>query len=105
MPKVWAQGDVVLIEESLPDDAAEVPGHDGVLAYGEATGHSHRIAPNQARFFRSEKGLYFHALNDIPGIIHEDHPGGGTIPQGTVVRYYVQREADWLLEANRRVAD
>lgn len=105
-PRVWSQGDVVLLEAVLPDDAIEVKGHNGVLAYGEATGHMHRIPPNQARFFRSEKGLYFTALVDIPGLLHEDHPmGRKAIPKGTTVCYYQERETDWLSEATRNVAD
>lgn len=104
--RVWSQGDVVLLEEDLPKDAVEIMDHDGVLFYGEATGHSHRIPPNQARFFRSSKGLFFTALEDIHGLIHEDHPRGKrSIPKGTTLRYDQEREADWFSDVTRNVSD
>lgn len=106
--RAWSQGDIVLLEEELPKDAIEVKNHDGVLAYGEATGHSHRIAPNQARFFRSEKGLYLTTLVDFPPLLHEDHPtfkNKKGIPKGTTVRYFQEREVDWIGEAMRNVVD
>jgi len=104
--RAWIQGDIVLLEDKLPKDAVEIVDHDGVLAHGEMTGYSHRIPPNQARFFRSEKGNFLVALVDIPGLLHEDHSiGRKMIPRGTTIRYYQEREVDWWNGVIRDVAD
>lgn len=100
--RVWTQGDVVIVEEELPKDAVDIK-HDGVLAYGEVTGHRHRINNGQVRFFRSERGMYAKALTDLE-IIHEDHPSV-RVPKGTTFRYHQEREADWLSETIRDVQD
>lgn len=101
--RVWSQGDVVLLEEKLPNDAVEVKDHDGVLAYGEITGHRHHIIKGEVRFFRSEKGQYLQVLSDFALLSHEDHPAM-RIERGTS-RYYQQREVDWLNDATRNVTD
>ena len=47
------QGDVLLVEVAeIPANARPVPAHDGrvILAFGEATGHSHSIASGAALF-------------------------------------------------------
>ena len=101
--KVRSQGDLVIIEEPIPKNAKEVVGHDGVFAYGEVTGHSHRIIKGEARFFLDGATTRAWALTDLE-IGHEDHPSF-TIPAGTQFRYNQEREADWFEEVNRNVSD
>ena len=101
--RVWSQGDLVLIEETIPKEAEEIEKHDGVLAYGEVTGHCHRIIKGEVRFFRNGNVAMAYALTDLQ-IGHEDHPNI-TIPTGTKFRYGQEREADWFEEVNRNVAD
>ncbi len=101
--KVWSQGDLVIIEELIPKGIKEIPGHDGIFAYGEVTGHSHRIISGEARFFLDGATTRAWALTDLQ-IGHEDHPNM-RIPAGTQFRYNQEREADWLSEATRNVAD
>lgn len=101
--KAWAQGDIVLLEEKLPEGAEEVKDHDGVLFRGEATGHRHRVACGQVRYFRNGSECYAYGLTDFE-IVHEDHPTL-RIPAGTTIRYYQEREVDWINEVNRNVAD
>src|SRR3990167_1105287 len=101
--RVWSQGDLVLIEETIPKKAEEIENPDGVLLRGEATGHRHRIIKGEARFFRNDDTTMAHALTDLQ-IGHEDHPSI-TIPAGTKFRYGQEREADWQREVSRNVAD
>ena len=103
MQRVWSQGDLVLLEEPLPADAIEVTDHDGVLAYGEATSHRHKIVKGEVRYFRSATGFYAYGLTDFE-TGHEDHPAI-KIPRGVSVRYYQEREADWFGEETRNVSD
>lgn len=101
--KVWSQGDLVIIEEAIPQTSQEVAKHGGVFAYGEATGHSHRIIKGEARFFVDGTTTHAWALTDLQ-IGHEDHPSM-TIPAGTQFRYHQEQEADWLSEETRNVTD
>lgn len=101
--KVWSQGDLVLVEEEIPMGLAEQKDHDGIFARGEVTGHAHRIIKGEARFFLDGSVTRAWALTDLE-IGHEDHPSV-QVPAGTKFRYHREREADWLEEVNRNVAD
>ena len=103
--RVWSQGDLVLIEGMIPEGSQEVIDHDGILLKGEATGHAHRVISGEARYFRNGKECYVFALTNLQ-IGHEDHFGfQRTIPAGISVRYGQEREANWLEEVTRNVAD
>ena len=83
----WArQGDVkIKMIASLPDgkkvDAKD--NNEAVLAYGEVTGHRHRILKGQVNFFTIGDSVnmfspkYLEVLSDIATIVHEEHT---TIP-------------------------
>ena len=101
--RVWSQGDLVLIEEPIPEGIDEKKDHDGIFARGEATGHAHRIIHGEARFFLDSSMTRAWALTDLE-IGHEDHPSI-RIPAGTQFRYHQEREADWFKAVNRNVAD
>ena len=104
--KVWRQGDIPITEIlELPDDAVEIA-HDGILAYGEATGHKHQIVPgpnSRVRFFRSEKINVFEVITGFADLHHEGH-FTHRFPKG-LYRWDRQREADWMNEATRNVED
>jgi len=100
---VWRQGDIPVTQiNELPADAIEIE-HDGVLAYGEATGHKHQIADGRVRFFRSEHGNFFEVLSGFALLKHEGH-FDHKLPKG-LYRWDRQREADWLNEVTRNVED
>lgn len=103
MNKVWRQGDIVISRISkLPKGAVEIK-HDGVLAYGEATGHRHRIAEGRVRFFRSGAENLFEVMSASALLTHEGHLDH-RLPRGKY-RWNQQREADWMTETTRNVAD
>ena len=101
--KVWSQGDLIIIEEPVPESAKKKEDHDGIFLRGEVTGHAHRIIKGEARFFLDGLTARAWALTDLE-IGHEDHPSI-RIPARTQFRYYQEREADWVEEINRNVAD
>lgn len=102
--KVYSQGDVVLTDCKLPADAVEVENWDGILAYGEVTGHAHRVVSGEVRYFRDAKGEgYMQVLSDFAEIGHEDHPRF-RIPRG-IRKNQQAREVDWMSEQIRNVAD
>jgi hypothetical protein len=87
---LWRQGDV-LIEtvEEIPEGAERRPGPP-VLAYGEATGHSHRVElPEKAEIWEQYGQLYLKILEAVR-IVHDEH-GPITLPAG-IYRVWQQRE-------------
>ena len=103
MNRVWRQGDISIVAiNSMPLDASEIK-HDGVLAYGEVTGHKHQITDGRVRFFRSERGNFFEVMSGFAFLRHEEH-FDHKLPKG-IYRWDRQREADWMNEVTRNVAD
>ncbi len=74
MTKQFRQGDVYLVEiEKLPPGSQHKPHSDRiVLAYGEATGHTHSVSALDARFYDNE-GQDYLVIDDIAQLIHEEH--------------------------------
>lgn len=114
MPKLFAQGDVLLelIEDTRPSGTIIDPGTDGayVVAEGEVTGHRHAIF-ERVTFFRDDAlardipaGLYIgHVRVDEPiaRLVHDEH---APIPleRGT---YRVRRQRELDPQEVRLVAD
>jgi len=88
--KLYRHGDVLVGSvDKLPQGAKP---RDGVtLAYGEVTGHSHRIAdPNTAETFVHDGTIYLRVKTATADLIHEEH-NTITLPKG-VYRVWIQRE-------------
>ena len=87
---LWRQGDVLIESiDAIPADA-ELREGPPILAYGEATGHSHRVeAPETAQVWVLYGQLYL-KLQSSATIVHDEH-GPITLPAGTY-RVWQQRE-------------
>src|SRR5688572_3958625 len=87
---MWRHGDVLIAAiEAVPEKATQIPG--STLAYGEITGHSHRIAePNAAELWEVDGRLYLKVVVPSATLIHEEHQPI-TLSQG-VYRVWMQRE-------------
>lgn len=88
--ELYRHGDVLVGSvDALPDDATK---REGVtLAYGEVTGHSHRIAdPSHAETFMYDGQLYLRVTAPTAQLIHEEHHTI-TLPAG-IYRVWQQRE-------------
>ncbi len=74
MPAQFRQGDVFLIEiERLPEDASEeIHSERIVLAYGEATGHSHSVSNMDAKLYHSAGERYL-VVEAAAKLVHEEH--------------------------------
>lgn len=107
-PQTFRQGDVLLVRvDALPPDAAacKVEG-DVILAYGEVTGHAHRLAPATVKPF-AKGGVwsptaerFIQALEGAQ-LTHEEH---ATIPLPAGV-YRVVQQREYSPEEIRNVAD
>ena len=107
-PLIYRQGDVLLIAvDSIPADAAPctIDG-DVILAYGEVTGHAHRLAPDTVKPF-AKGGVWSPAaerfLTALDGatITHEEH-GAIALAPGC---YRVIQQREYHPDAIRNVAD
>lgn len=87
---LYRHGDV-LVEavEAIPDGARRL--HHLVLAEGELTGHSHRIAErDSAVLYQADRSMYLSVHADSATLVHQEH---GPIPlsRGSY-RVWLQRE-------------
>lgn len=100
--QLYRQGDVLIRRiHSLPKQKA-VRRENGILAYGEVTGHAHKVAdPETAEVLEVGEGLYLRASGDGVRIIHEEH-GSITLPAGN---YEVTIQREYSPAEIRNVAD
>jgi hypothetical protein len=86
---MWRHGDVLIAPvEEIPASAKSRK--QPILAYGEVTGHSHRIeAPEKAELWENGNELFLKVL-ETTRIIHEEHKPITLLP-GTY-RVWKQRE-------------
>jgi hypothetical protein len=88
--KMWRHGDVMLAEAAAVPPGAKLQ-RTTVLAYGEVTGHSHRIAdPATAEVWELNGTHYLNVTDALATLIHEEHKPI-PLPQG-VYRVWIQRE-------------
>jgi hypothetical protein len=98
---MWRHGDV-LIAPTTAFPAAATPRPGAVLAYGELTGHSHRVRdPLSAEVWEHAGMLFLKVVSDHAVIIHEEHHPI-TLSRG-LYRVWMQRE--YTPQAIRRIVD
>ncbi len=69
--KTYRHGDVQLIAvQEIPQDAASL-GDRKELAYGEVTGHAHRI--DVGELFQTKNGELYLKLDKLGKLSHEEH--------------------------------
>jgi hypothetical protein len=101
------QGDVGLVNKPIPAGAKRVKLHP--FAYGEVTGHSHRVATADEAFiemYEKDGRTFVHALKDV-ALLHEDHDPTGVnsiIPSGWEGEVRIAVEYDEEVDF-RKVAD
>ena len=103
------QGDVAFIKCRIPKDAKRVPLRP--FAYGETTGHSHRVCvadEEGVEMYECEAGVFLRVTKDgVVSLVHEDHDPVGTIsvlPKGWEGEVRIKREYDEE-EEWRRITD
>ena len=99
---IYRQGDVLIRRiQSLPKQTAQ-PRLNGILAYGEVTGHAHKVEDmTRAEVLEIESGLYMRVGEEGVRIVHEEH-APITLPPGN---YEVEIQREYTPEAIRNVAD
>ena len=99
------QGDVYIHEvEELPSEVKNHPKDSGnfILAYGEVTGHAHRIKNTEGvQMFEDEAGTLWLRSDCERELTHEEH-GTIHIPAGT---HKITRQREYTPEKIRFVLD
>lgn len=98
---MYRHGDVILQKvQSIPAGAVRRP--SSVLARGEATGHSHRIAdPPSVALYEDNGTGYLDVLTDTALLVHDEHKPI-ELPRG-IYRFWQQRE--YSPKEIRRIVD
>ena len=98
---LWRQGDVLIETIDEIPQAAKKRSGPPILAYGEATGHSHRVeVPEIAEVWALYDQLYLKVLKPVR-IVHDEH-GPITLPAGT---YRVWQQREYTPEDIRTIRD
>ena len=98
----YRHGDVFVervAAEAIPAEAQIR--RDGVVAYGEVTGHAHRVV--DGLLYEAADGTVYIEAETATTLTHEEH-GVIPLPAG-IYRVTQQREWDPYAEAARRVID
>lgn len=100
--KIWRQGDVLIRQISAIPKGEQKPRENGILAYGEVTGHKHAIADLEAaKLFEVGEGMFLIVGESGVAIRHQEHdeivlPGGN---------FEVTIQREYSPEAIRNVVD
>jgi hypothetical protein len=99
----YRQGDVLLVRiDGLPPNVAPTVVEDGsiVLAYGEATGHAHRLAAQTAVLHTLGDNRYLE-VKEPTDLTHEEHSPLNLVPG----IYKVVRQREYSPQRIQHVAD
>ena len=97
---MWRHGDVLIaVGEAIPPEARRC--QSVVLAYGEVTGHSHRVEEPKKAEMWEYRGERFLNLTAPTRIMHEEHH---PIPLGAGI-YRVWQQREYTPEAIRHILD
>lgn len=101
----FRQGDVFIVkrEKPIPKTVTKVPkdGGDVILAYGEVTGHAHRIAGSTAVLLQTKDGSRILQVTKDTVLTHEEHAQIELV-EGT---YDIIQQREYRPEGSINVAD
>lgn len=102
MTTIQRQGDVLLVPAQMPADAVAVETKgDVILAFGEVTGHAHRIRESSKVRMWSAGAERFLQVMEQTALTHEEHAPVTLMP-GV---YRLPQQVEYAPAALRRVAD
>ena len=105
----YRHGDVLLSPvATLPKGATELENFNGVLAYGESSGHKHEIVGDRVRYYRANDRLYILVEGENVALVHSGGIAPDHDPHHLAPRLYEfdpKREATLDEAGWRRVVD
>jgi len=97
---MFRQGDLLFVQvDEIPEDAKV--DEKGILAYGEVTGHTHRIRGGVEAAMKVAAGVAYVQAMQEARVDHEEH-GTITLPPGN---WQVVRQREYVPEGYRQVVD
>jgi hypothetical protein len=103
MKNIMSQGDVTFIPvKDIPKGFNRI--HDGILARGESSGHSHRVAIlEDAELYQMDGKMFLSVGDNGVSIVHEEHAPVTLDPGNYEV--HIDQSFDYSVQALRNVAD
>jgi len=102
---IYRHGDVVIRKiNKLPKNSKQIS--ERPLAYGEVTGHSHRVIvkdKTKIRFYEDDEGRIYFKLETPAKVIHEEHKPI-TLNSGIYTTKII-REYDYIEETINEIKD
>jgi len=96
----YHQGDILLQKRESPIPVTAKKTRDEIAAYGEATGHTHRVAG--AQIYRDDDGREFVRVIASAPMTHDEHPATAAVEPGD---YDLIRQYEYFPEGDIAVAD
>lgn len=102
METIYRQGDVLIRRISGMPAQKAAPRANGILAYGEITGHAHKVEDlTRAEVLEVGEGLYMRVCEEGVRIVHEEH-APITLPGGN---YEIEIQKEYTPAEIRNVCD
>jgi hypothetical protein len=103
--EVREQGDVILLKvDTLPDGASIDEKFNGIVQFGEHTGHKHKLTGKETDMFHFfHEGRRYLQIKEEMKLLHEEHKEI-PVPPG-VYEVRIVRELDWFSDLERQVID
>lgn len=99
--KNYRHGDVLIIPRTKARPAGGVKRKEPVLAYGEVTGHSHRMTEGRVELHQYDEKMHLRVLSKIGALTHEEH-SRIDLPKGD---YDVEIQRDYVPGGWTKVID
>jgi len=97
------QGDVWLEKVDRMPEKIKVIREDGILAYGEKTGHKHQLEDTNIKIYESENHMFFVEVEKPVKLKHDEHKE--ILINPGIWEFGQVREKDWLNNMVRPVID
>lgn len=97
----FRQGDVLIRRVSALPEGEAKKRENGVIAYGEVTGHSHAVDVERAEVLEIERGVFLRVGPEGVSLVHQEH-APIFLPEGN---YEATIQREYTPEAIRNVAD
>jgi hypothetical protein len=103
--EIREQGDVIFLKiDSIPEGATRDDKFNGIVQFGEHTGHKHRLTGNETDMFHFfHEGRRYLQIKEEMKLLHEERKEVPVPPGFYEVR--IVRELDWYSDLERPVVD
>jgi hypothetical protein len=98
---IYRQGDVLIRKIAAAPKGERKIRKNGILAYGEVTGHCHKLETETAELWEHQKGIFLSVSDAGVRIVHDEH-APIVLPAGD---YEICQQKEYAPNAIRSVLD